>query len=78
MKPRLQKLATRAAQVLAESTSQVPSPCVAVCVMQPATGQCEGCLRTLQEIGDWGRLPDAGKRQIWQQIQARLLTATQS
>lgn len=78
MKLRLQKLATRAAQVLAENTLQVPSPCVSVCVMQPETGQCVGCLRTLQEIGDWGRLPDADKRQIWRQIQARLLTATQA
>jgi predicted Fe-S protein YdhL (DUF1289 family) len=69
---RLQKLAERAAQVLAEAVPHVPSPCVSVCVMHPQTGQCEGCLRTLQEIGDWSRMPDEGKRQVWQRIQWRL------
>jgi predicted Fe-S protein YdhL (DUF1289 family) len=44
-------------------------------VMHPQTGQCEGCLRTLQEIGDWSRMPDEGKRQVWQRIQWRLASA---
>ena len=32
------------------------SPCVSICVLDPATGWCEGCLRTLGEIGAWARL----------------------
>jgi len=31
----------------------VPSPCVNVCQMDPETGLCRGCRRTLQEIGEW-------------------------
>ena len=30
----------------------VPSPCIAVCRMDAATGWCEGCLRTLDEIAE--------------------------
>jgi predicted Fe-S protein YdhL (DUF1289 family) len=74
---RFQKLAERAAQVLAEAVPHVPSPCVSVCVMHPQTGLCEGCLRSLQEIADWSRMPDEGKRQVWQRIQLRLRPATE-
>lgn len=72
MNIRLHKLAERASQVLSTSLPHVPSPCVSVCVMHPQTGQCEGCLRTLPEIGEWSRLHDAGKRQVWQRIQMRV------
>lgn len=30
------------------------SPCIGVCVIDEATGLCEGCLRTLEEIARWG------------------------
>ncbi len=33
--------------------NDVPSPCVNVCQMDPQTGLCRGCLRTLDEIADW-------------------------
>jgi predicted Fe-S protein YdhL (DUF1289 family) len=33
----------------------IKSPCVSICVMDPATGWCEGCYRTLAEIGGWAR-----------------------
>lgn len=29
------------------------SPCTAVCTIDPISGYCEGCLRTLDEIGAW-------------------------
>ena len=31
----------------------IPSPCINVCQMDPETGLCGGCRRTLQEIGEW-------------------------
>ena len=30
----------------------VPSPCVGICTVN-AHGFCEGCFRSLSEIGDW-------------------------
>jgi predicted Fe-S protein YdhL (DUF1289 family) len=31
----------------------VPSPCVRICLYDPARGVCQGCHRTLDEITDW-------------------------
>jgi predicted Fe-S protein YdhL (DUF1289 family) len=33
----------------------IKSPCIQVCVLDPATGWCEGCYRSLAEIGGWMR-----------------------
>lgn len=48
-----------------------PSPCISVCRMDPATGWCEGCLRTLDEIAGWGLASEAQKRAVWQQLAER-------
>ncbi len=49
----------------------VPSPCISVCRMSAATGLCEGCFRTLDEIGSWSRLSDEGKRVVWRALGER-------
>ncbi len=49
----------------------LPSPCISVCTMEIASGLCLGCLRTLEEIGVWSTLDDAGKRAIWARIEVR-------
>ncbi|MBX3589715.1 MAG: DUF1289 domain-containing protein [Burkholderiaceae bacterium] len=49
----------------------VPSPCVSVCRIDPASGLCVGCLRTLDEIAAWGSLADGAKRAIWNEIEHR-------
>ena len=68
-----QALRERAAQVLAQPVAQaVPSPCVAVCQMQADTAWCWGCRRTLNEIGQWSNLDNAGKHGVWQAIALRL------
>jgi predicted Fe-S protein YdhL (DUF1289 family) len=35
---------------------QPPSPCIGTCRIDPATGWCQGCWRTLDEIADWPML----------------------
>jgi predicted Fe-S protein YdhL (DUF1289 family) len=35
---------------------QPPSPCTGVCRIEAATGWCQGCWRTLEEIADWPML----------------------
>lgn len=49
----------------------VASPCTSVCRMDARTGWCEGCLRTIDEIAAWAQLDDAGKRAVWQLLDAR-------
>lgn len=43
----------------------VPSPCISVCRMDAATGTCEGCYRTLDEIARWGSASEEEKLAIW-------------
>ena len=53
----------------------VPSPCVNVCRMNEATGYCDGCLRTIDEIAAWGTLTDMAKRAVWKQLHLRRAAA---
>ena len=52
-------------------TQAVPSPCISICRMNAASGLCEGCFRTLDEIAAWGRASDADKRSLWKIIEQR-------
>jgi predicted Fe-S protein YdhL (DUF1289 family) len=51
------------------------SPCINVCVMNAASGLCDGCLRTLDEIAAWSCASDEQKRRIWLQIRQRRAAA---
>jgi len=42
----------------------VPSPCIKVCRIEPVTGLCEGCYRTLDEIACWSAASPDDKRRI--------------
>jgi predicted Fe-S protein YdhL (DUF1289 family) len=39
--------------------------------MLEGAGVCIGCFRTLDEIGEWSRLDDAGKRAVLAALPAR-------
>ena len=54
------------------TSAPVPSPCISVCRMDPATGWCAGCFRDLGEIGRWSAASEAQQREIWHRIQQRL------
>lgn len=49
----------------------IVSPCTNVCRMDAATGWCEGCLRTIDEIAAWTVLDDAGRRAVWARLAER-------
>lgn len=53
----------------------IKSPCVSICVMDPATGWCEGCFRTLAEIGAWARFSDAERDAAMRLLPARRKSA---
>lgn len=42
----------------------ISSPCIKVCVMDPASGICVGCGRTLDEIARWSSMTDAERAEI--------------
>jgi len=49
----------------------IPSPCTSVCTIDPATGWCAGCLRTIDEIAAWGGLDDRAKSAVWKVLPER-------
>jgi predicted Fe-S protein YdhL (DUF1289 family) len=42
-----------------------------VCVIDEASGLCEGCLRTLDEIAIWGSSSEAQRREVLARIDGR-------
>lgn len=52
--------------------ASIESPCVRICVMDPVSGLCRGCGRTLGEIGAWGTLSPSDRRRIMQELDGRL------
>jgi predicted Fe-S protein YdhL (DUF1289 family) len=40
--------------------------------MDAASGLCEGCFRTLDEICQWSGASPQGKRQVWNLIEQRM------
>jgi predicted Fe-S protein YdhL (DUF1289 family) len=48
------------------------SPCVKLCAIDPDSGLCAGCGRTLAEIGNWTRYSDGERRAIMDTLGTRL------
>lgn len=46
----------------------LPSPCIGICRVEPRTTFCNGCLRTVAEITEWGAVDQSRKREIWLDI----------
>lgn len=55
----------------ARGAKPVASPCIGVCHMDPPTGLCEGCLRTIDEIMVWGSLDEASRLVVLRLLPAR-------
>jgi predicted Fe-S protein YdhL (DUF1289 family) len=54
------------------------SPCVRVCAIEPATGLCGGCSRSLEEIARWARMTDAERQRIMTELSDRRSQARRS
>ncbi|MCC6777464.1 MAG: DUF1289 domain-containing protein [Hyphomicrobiales bacterium] len=48
------------------------SPCNKICTLDPLTGMCIGCGRTLAEIGGWLSFSVAERRRIIAELPSRL------
>ncbi|HTS53192.1 MAG TPA: DUF1289 domain-containing protein [Burkholderiales bacterium] len=49
----------------------IDSPCRNVCQMDPSSGLCLGCRRTLQEIADWLEMTPEEKRATLERVVQR-------
>jgi predicted Fe-S protein YdhL (DUF1289 family) len=59
---------------LLKEAPEVASPCVNVCRMNDASGYCEGCRRSLDEIACWSTYTPAEKRAVLALLPARAQT----
>ena len=50
----------------------IESPCTGICRIDPATGWCVGCARTLGEIVRWGAAEDADRAAVMAALPARM------
>lgn len=56
---------------MVSNTTHVPSPCIQVCRIDPASGLCQGCLRSLDEIAAWPNLSARDKRLVLDRVATR-------
>lgn len=56
---------------MAASIDDVPSPCIGVCFIEPDSGLCRGCRRTLDEIANWLEMSADEKRATLRELAAR-------
>ena len=52
-------------------SASVASPCNSVCIVDPVTGLCAGCFRTLEEISGWIYFSATEKRKVIAALHAR-------
>ena len=51
--------------------SEVQSPCVEICQLDPVSGMCLGCFRTMDEIASWIDLTNIEKQNVLLNAQKR-------
>ncbi|WP_299008789.1 DUF1289 domain-containing protein [uncultured Caulobacter sp.] len=55
----------------AAAAQPIETPCVKVCVLDPASGLCTGCRRSLREIAAWGSMPPEMRARIMSELPGR-------
>ncbi|PPD31349.1 MAG: Fe-S oxidoreductase [Hyphomicrobium sp.] len=48
------------------------TPCIKLCLIDQASGLCEGCGRTIPEITAWASLSDIERRAVMAELPLRL------
>jgi len=49
----------------------IESPCNRVCALDPASGRCLGCGRSLDEIARWTQMTDAERADVLDELARR-------
>jgi len=56
--------------------TDIATPCIKICVIDPETDLCIGCARTRLEIGAWIGLGDAGRESVMAELPERMANLT--
>jgi uncharacterized protein len=60
----------------AMASTEIETPCIKVCVVDPATGFCIGCGRTRMEIASWLGISALDRRAIMATLSERMVNLT--
>lgn len=61
------------AEAMPQATpAPIATPCVRICTLEPMSGICLGCGRTMREIGSWPSLSPENRAAIMASLGARL------
>ena len=50
---------------------EIESPCIKICVIHPEARLCTGCLRSIDEITQWGRMAPDARRAVMEALPER-------
>lgn len=53
------------------SRDEIQSPCIRICVIHPEARLCTGCLRSIDEITRWSKMPPEERRALMAELPAR-------
>ncbi len=62
----------------ARRSMSIESPCIRLCRMDARHGLCEGCGRTLAEIGGWLSMSAAERQAVMEALPGRLATMAEA
>lgn len=51
--------------------AEIESPCIKICVIEPTSRLCTGCLRSIDEIGAWSRMTPEDRATVMADLPAR-------
>ena len=51
--------------------AEIESPCIKICVIEPASRLCTGCLRSIDEIGAWSRMTPEARSEVMADLPSR-------
>jgi len=51
--------------------SEMESPCIKICVIEPKSRLCTGCLRSVDEIGAWSRMSAEARSAVMADLPSR-------
>lgn len=49
------------------------SPCISICLLDPVSGFCRGCKRTIEEVAGWTSMNEEQRRAVMAQLPQRQL-----
>ena len=62
---------------MSQSCRDPVSPCLGICLMDPRTRMCRGCLRTIEEIAGWYTASPAEQHAILARLATRRAAAAE-